>query len=53
LNLCDIWKYHGLLFAYFSEKISPRDLQRIDIPGIKTPKYATTVFLVKECGRKE
>jgi hypothetical protein len=31
----------------FLEKISPRDLQRIDIPGIQTPKYATTVFLIK------
>lgn len=26
---------------------SPNDLERIDIPGIKTPHYATTVFLVK------
>jgi 4-amino-4-deoxy-L-arabinose transferase-like glycosyltransferase len=37
----------------FLEKVSPRDLQRIDIRGIKTPKYTTTVFLVKECGKKE
>lgn len=35
----------------FLEKIPPRDLQRINIPGIKTPKYATTVFLIR--GEKE
>jgi hypothetical protein len=35
----------------FLQKISPRDLQRIDIPSIKTPKYATTVFLIR--GEKE
>lgn len=31
----------------FLQKISPRDLQRIDIAGIQTPKYATMVFLIK------
>lgn len=31
----------------FLEKISPRDLQRIDIPSIQTPKYGTMVFLIK------
>ena len=31
----------------FLQKISPRDLRRIDIPGIQTPKYATMVFLIK------
>lgn len=31
----------------FLDKISPKDLQRIYIPEIKTPKYATTVFLIK------
>lgn len=37
----------------FLEKISPRDLQRIDIPGIKTPKYGTTVFLIKGEGERK
>ena len=31
----------------FLQKISSRDLQRIDIPGIQTSKYATMVFLIK------
>ena len=31
----------------FLDKISPRDLQRIDIPGIQIPKYATTVFRIR------
>jgi hypothetical protein len=31
----------------FLDKISPRDLQRIDISGIQTPKYATMVFVIK------
>jgi hypothetical protein len=31
----------------FVEKVSIRDLQCIDIPGIKTPQYSTTVFLIK------
>jgi len=38
----------------FLQKISPRDLQRIDIAGIQTPKYATMVFLIiksKEVGK--
>ena len=35
----------------FLEKVSSLDLQRINIPGIKTPKYATTVFLIR--GEKE
>jgi hypothetical protein len=34
----------------FLRKISPRDLQRIDIAGIQTPKYATIVFLIKNKG---
>lgn len=34
----------------FLDKISPKDLQRIDIPEIKTPQYATTVFLIKGGG---
>jgi hypothetical protein len=37
----------------FLGKISSRDLQRIDIPGIKTPKYATTVFLIKGAGERQ
>jgi hypothetical protein len=37
----------------FLEKISPKDLQRIDIPGIKTPKYATTVFLLTGGGERK
>ncbi len=41
------------LSPVFLEKISPRDLQRIDIPGIKIPKYATTVFLIKGAGEKQ
>jgi len=41
------------LSPVFLEKISPRDLQRIDIPGIKTPKYATTVFLIKGAGERK
>lgn len=32
---------------HFLELVSPRDLQQISIPEIKTPKYATTVFKVK------
>jgi asparagine N-glycosylation enzyme membrane subunit Stt3 len=36
----------------FLNLVSPRDLQRIDIPGIKTPQYATVVFRVRE-KRKE
>jgi len=32
----------------FLRLISPRDLQRIHIPGIKTPKYATLVFRLRE-----
>lgn len=32
----------------FLDLVSPRDLQRISIPGIKTPKYATLVFRVTE-----
>ncbi|MBW2040302.1 MAG: glycosyltransferase family 39 protein [Deltaproteobacteria bacterium] len=36
----------------FLDMVSPRDLQQIEIPGIKTPKYATTVFLVKGVGEK-
>jgi len=32
----------------FLNLVSDRDLQRIYIPGIKTPKYATLVFQVKE-----
>ena len=31
----------------FLDKISHRDLQQIDIPGIKIPKYATTIFLIR------
>jgi hypothetical protein len=37
----------------FLEKISPQDLQRIDIPGIKTPKYDTAVFLIKSAGARQ
>jgi hypothetical protein len=37
----------------FLDKISPKDLQRIDIPGIETPKYATTVFLIKGEGERK
>jgi hypothetical protein len=37
---------------HFSEMVSPRDLKRIDISGIKIPQYATTVFLVKSVGAK-
>jgi len=37
----------------FLEKIALRDLQRIYIPGIKTPKYATTVFLIKGAGERK
>jgi len=43
----------GQLSPVFLEEISPRDLQRIDIPGIKTPKYATTVFLIKGAGERK
>jgi 4-amino-4-deoxy-L-arabinose transferase-like glycosyltransferase len=43
----------GQLSPDFLKKISPRDLQRIDIPGIKTPKYATTVFLIKGAGERK
>jgi hypothetical protein len=32
----------------FLNLVSDRDLQRIYIPGIKTPKYATLVFQVKD-----
>jgi len=32
----------------FLNSVSDRDLQRIYIPGIKTPKYATLVFQVKD-----
>ncbi|MFX0195648.1 MAG: ArnT family glycosyltransferase [Candidatus Hodarchaeota archaeon] len=32
----------------FLNLVSPKDLQQIYIPGIKTPKYATMVFWVKE-----
>jgi hypothetical protein len=32
----------------FLELVSHKDLQRIHIPGIKTPKYATLVFWVKD-----
>jgi hypothetical protein len=35
----------------FLDKISPGDLQRIDIPGIKVPKYATMVFFIKSEGK--
>lgn len=34
------------------EKISHQDLQRVDMPSIKTPKYATTVFRVKGVGER-
>ncbi len=37
----------------FLEKVSPRNLQRIDIPGIKTPKYATAVFLIKSARERQ
>lgn len=37
----------------FSNSVSSRDLQRINIPGIKTPRYSTLVFRVKELGGKE
>ena len=41
------------LSANFLKLVSPIDLQRIQIPGIKTPKYATLVFRVKEWRGKE
>jgi 4-amino-4-deoxy-L-arabinose transferase-like glycosyltransferase len=37
----------------FLEKITPKDLQRINIPDIKTPKYATAVFLIKSEGERQ
>ena len=37
----------------FLNLVSPGDLQRINIPGIKTPKYATLVFRVTELKGKE
>lgn len=36
---------------YFLDKVSPKDLQLINIPDIKTPQYATLVLKVKESGR--
>ena len=41
----------GYISPHFLEEVSPNDLQKIDIPGIKTPKYATTVFLVRNVKR--
>lgn len=37
---------------HFFDMVSPRDLQQIDIPGIATPHYATTVFQVEVRGEK-
>lgn len=37
-------------FPDFWEKLSPEDMKRVEIPDIKTPKYATTVFLLKTSG---
>jgi len=37
----------------FLEEISHGGLQIIDIAGIKTPKYATTVFLIKGAGERQ
>jgi 4-amino-4-deoxy-L-arabinose transferase-like glycosyltransferase len=36
----------------FLEKISPRELRRIVIPDIPTPRYATAVFLIKGTGER-
>lgn len=38
---------------HFLDMVSPRDLQLISIPMIKTPKYATTVFVIKGEGERK
>ena len=40
------------LSPHFFDMISPRDLQRITIPSIPTPHYATTVFLIRGTGER-
>jgi len=41
------------LSSNFLSLVSSMDLERINIPGIKTPKYATVVFRVKELKGRE